>query len=134
MTGRSGPLNLVGPQELVQVHPADAKKLGIRDGDWVKLSTRRGAIALKADVTDRVPEKTLFMAFHYWQAAGNELTNAEFDPVTSTPEYNVAAVKVEKITPQEAQKMIAEKREKYRVQVEKEMFGPSSKAVQQGRI
>jgi predicted molibdopterin-dependent oxidoreductase YjgC len=99
MTGRSWPLTQVGPRETVEINPVDARALGVTDGDYLRLSTRRGCIAVQADVTDRVPEKTLFTSFHYWEASGNELTNRAFDLITATPEYNVSAAKVEKISP-----------------------------------
>lgn len=103
---------------MVEINPVDARALGVADGDYLRLSTRRGCIAVRADVTDRVPEKTLFTSFHYWEASGNELTNRAFDPITTTPEYNVSAAKVEKIPTQEANGIIAEKSKKYLVEME----------------
>jgi formate dehydrogenase major subunit len=102
----------------VEINPADARAFGVTDGDYLRLTTRRGCIAVQADVTDRVPEKTLFTSFHYWEASGNELTNRAFDPITATPEYNVSAAKVEKISPREAHNIIAEKSKKYLVEME----------------
>ena len=47
-------------------------------------------------VTDRVPPGILFMTFHYWESAVNELTNSAYDPISKTAEYKVCAVKIEK--------------------------------------
>jgi formate dehydrogenase major subunit len=103
---------------MVEINPVDARALGIMDGDYLRLSTRRGSIAVRADVTDRVPAKTLFTSFHYWEASGNELTNRAFDPITATPEYNVSAARIEKISPREAHGIIAAKSKKYLVEME----------------
>jgi formate dehydrogenase major subunit len=118
MTGRSWPLTQVGPREMVEINPVDARAFGVTDGDYLRLTTRRGCIAVQAEVTDRVPEKTLFTSFHYWEASGNELTNRAFDPITATPEYNVSAAKVERISPREAHDISAEKSKKYLVELE----------------
>jgi formate dehydrogenase major subunit len=121
MTRKSTPFNQIGPQQMVEIHPRDAKKLGLRDGDFVKLSSRRGSIAAKAWVTERVPENTIFTTFHYWEACVNELTNTATDPIAGIPEFKVAAVKAEKISAAEAGRIFEEKRAKYLVDVEKEV-------------
>lgn len=83
------------PESLVEIHPKDAKKLGIKDGQLTKVSSRRGALQVKSTVTERVPEGTIFMNFHFREAAVNLLTNPALDPVCKIPEYKVCAVKVE---------------------------------------
>jgi formate dehydrogenase alpha subunit len=83
------------PESLVEVNPADAKKLGIEDGQLVKVSSRRGKLQVKAIVTERVPEKTVFMNFHFSEAPVNILTNPALDPIAKIPEFKVCAVKVE---------------------------------------
>ncbi len=79
----------------------------------------------RAWVTERVPENTVFMTFHYWEACSNELTNTATDNIAGTPELKVAAAKVEKISPTEAQGIRQEKKEKYLVGLEKEITGPA---------
>jgi len=83
------------PESLVEINPADADKLGIKDGQFAKVSSRRGAVQAKSTVTDRVPEGTIFMNFHFREAAVNLITNPALDPVCKIPEYKVCAVKVE---------------------------------------
>jgi formate dehydrogenase major subunit len=83
------------PESLVEINPSDAEKLGIKDGQFAKVSSRRGVVQAKATVTDRVPNKTIFMNFHFREAAVNLLTNPALDPVCKIPEYKVCAVKVE---------------------------------------
>lgn len=121
MTRKSWPINQVGPQQLIEINPRDAKKLGIEDGDFIKLSTRRGYIAAKAWITERVPERTVFTTFHFWEANINELTNNVTDPIACIPEFKVGAAKVEKISPSEAQAVFEEKKKKYLVELEGEV-------------
>lgn len=116
MTRRSDALNTVGPRQLVEVNPEDAQRLQVRDGDYLKITGRRGYIAAQTWVTGRVPEKTVFTTFHFWEANINELTNGATDPLAGIPEYKVCAVKLEKITAQDAEIIYQEKQEKYRVE------------------
>jgi len=85
------------PEELIELHPVDAEKLGIRTGDWVKVSSRRGSIDLRAWVTERSAVGVTWMTFHFAEACGNVLTIDAYDDVTVTPEYKCCAIKVEKI-------------------------------------
>ena len=83
------------PESLVEINSGDAKKFGIEEGSLVKVSTRRGSLEVKAKVNDRSPEGTIFMNFHFREAAVNLLTNPALDPVGKIPEYKVCAVRVE---------------------------------------
>lgn len=125
MTRKSWAINQVAPEEMIEINPCDAKKLSINDGEYIKVSTRRGSVVARAWVTERVPENTVFMTFHYWEACSNELTNTATDNIAGTPELKVAAAKVEKISPTEAQGIRQEKKEKYLVGLEKEITGPA---------
>lgn len=80
----------------VEINPADADKLKVKEGDWVKLITRRGKIKVKACVTERAPKGTVFMPFHFKESPANVLTNPALDPVSKIPELKVCAVRVEK--------------------------------------
>ncbi|MDO8722439.1 MAG: molybdopterin-dependent oxidoreductase, partial [Syntrophales bacterium] len=82
------------PESLVEINPQDAQKLGIENGKTVVVTSRRGKIRAKAEVTDRSPEGVIFMNFHFREAAVNFLTNPALDPVAKIPEYKVCAVKV----------------------------------------
>jgi formate dehydrogenase major subunit len=83
------------PESLVEINPMDADNLGLTEGQFVKVSSRRGTVQAKSEVTTRVPEGTIFMNFHFREAAVNLLTNPALDPIAKIPEYKVCAVKVE---------------------------------------
>ena len=89
-------------EELLEISPADAGRLGIKSGDTVRAASRRGRITLRAWVTDRSPEGICWTSFHFARACGNELTNDAFDPDSNTAEYKVCAIKVEKVADGEA--------------------------------
>jgi len=93
MTRRTANLELV-PEELLEVNPDDAARLGIADGDTVEVASRRGAITVSADVTDSVASGEVFMGFHFPDALANALTSDETDEVTDCPEYKVTSVRL----------------------------------------
>jgi predicted molibdopterin-dependent oxidoreductase YjgC len=94
MTRRIDLLEREAPEALLEINPEDAKKLGIRNNDRVEVSSRRGTIQLKAEVTPRVPKKVLFTTFHFHEAQVNLLTNPAHDPIAEIPEYKGCAVKI----------------------------------------
>jgi predicted molibdopterin-dependent oxidoreductase YjgC len=63
----------------------------------VQVTSRRGTIAARARVTRRSPQGTIFMTFHYAEAAANLLTIDAVDPVAKIPSYKVAAVRIEPV-------------------------------------
>jgi formate dehydrogenase alpha subunit len=83
------------PESLVEINPADAEKNGIGNGDMVRVISRRGAVSARACITKRSPEGTVFMNFHFKEAAVNLLTNPVLDPTGKIPEYKICAVKIE---------------------------------------
>lgn len=83
-------------EETVDMHPLDAKRLNIDDGEMVTVSSRRGTVQVKARVTDEVQEELVFMSFHWKETPTNVLTINEFDPISGTAEYKACAVKIEK--------------------------------------
>jgi formate dehydrogenase major subunit/formate dehydrogenase alpha subunit len=97
MTRRCKSLNTLAPEPLLDIHPNDAGKLNLADGDLVKLSSKRGSIEIKIRITDSVNRGEVFSTFHYSEAPINRLTNDALDPVAKIPEYKVCAVRVEKI-------------------------------------
>lgn len=99
MTRRVTGLDLLAPEERVEIHPQDAAALGIADGDWIRVSSRRGTVTARAGVMRRPRPGLVFMTFHYAEALGNVLTNKALDPIAKIPEYKVCAVKVEKVAP-----------------------------------
>ena len=89
-------LDMLRPHELAEVNPADAARLGVDEGDVVRVTSRRGSITTRVTVTEKVPPGVVFMTFHYAESPVNELTNAEGDPVTMTAEFKVCAVRMER--------------------------------------
>ncbi len=83
------------PESLVEINPFDAEKFGIGDGQTVKVTSRRGSLQAKAKITTRSDRGTIFMNFHFHEAAVNLLTNPALDPIGKIPEYKVCAVRVE---------------------------------------
>ena len=94
MSGESPSLEKRWPEEYVMINPKDARALGIKSGDLVKVSTRRGSILVKAEVTDHVREGVIAMPWH-WQA--NFLTLDEIHEKTKMAELKAVAAKVEKV-------------------------------------
>jgi formate dehydrogenase alpha subunit len=97
MTRRSEKLDQEVPEGYVEISPEDAERLGLDKSEPVRVVSRRGEIETKAWITRRVPPGTVFIPFHFAEAAANVLTNPALDPVAKIPEYKVAAVRVEKV-------------------------------------
>ncbi len=96
MTRRSKGLDGLVPGPFVEVNGADAKKIRVKDGDSVRVTSRRGSIVLPAKVGSRVDAGVLFIPFHFWEAAANVLTNSAYDPTARIPEFKVCAVRLER--------------------------------------
>lgn len=74
------------------MHERTAARLGIRDGDWVTVSTRRGEMTAPALVVRSIRPDTLFIPYHYGHTeAVNQLTNPVLEPMLKIPEYKVCA-------------------------------------------
>jgi formate dehydrogenase alpha subunit len=95
MTGRSS-IEDVFPEAICEIHPDDAATLDLRESDWVKVTSRRGAITLRVLVTGRSPQGTIFIPFHFAEAAANLLTLDKIDSRAKIPDYKNTAVKIEK--------------------------------------
>ncbi|MEZ8096572.1 formate dehydrogenase subunit alpha [Photobacterium swingsii] len=87
--------NLAGPRVMMSV--TDAERLGIRNSEMVRLSTRRGFIEAPAFVTKRMQVGVVFVPFHFAESPANRLTTTATDPHAKIPEFKVAAVKLEKV-------------------------------------
>jgi formate dehydrogenase major subunit len=97
MTRVSPSLHQEVPEGYVEISPVDAKAMAIKDGERVKVSSRRGEIQIKARISGKVNRGVVFIPFHFAETAANVLTNSAYDPVAKIPEYKVCAVKVEKL-------------------------------------
>jgi formate dehydrogenase major subunit len=94
MTRRAGVLDALEPEPVASFHPADLGDLGLAPGDVVTVSSRRGEVALYARADEATPRGAVFIAFCFYEAAANRLTNAALDPVGKIPEFKYCAVKV----------------------------------------
>jgi Uncharacterized anaerobic dehydrogenase len=95
MSRRSPTLNRQVPENYVDVHPADADRYGIADGDMVRLQSRRGEIEVKAQVTEATKEGVVWTTPHFAAASANRLTNDVLDERANIPEYKAAAAEIE---------------------------------------
>jgi formate dehydrogenase major subunit len=96
MTRRSFALDAIQPEPHVYLNPDDAKAMGVGDGDFVRISSRRGVIETRARLSHRDTPGTCFMPFHFREAAANLLTIDEIDPMGKIPEFKFCAVKIER--------------------------------------
>lgn len=96
MTRKTEGLNERSPEGFVEISAADAEKYGLEEGDRVKVASRRGEIEVLLSVSDKAVDGTVFIPFHFAEAAANRLTNSALDPVSKIPEFKVCAVKVSK--------------------------------------
>ena len=95
MTRRSRALNELEPEAFAAIHPSDLSGLGIDGDQIVRISSRRGTIVLKARADDSVATGSIFIPFHFREAAANVLTTDALDPYGKIPEYKFCAVKIE---------------------------------------
>jgi len=98
MTRRAKGIEAIYGEEYLEINPLDADKLGICDRDLVRLSSRRGAITIRAHVTERITPGTVFTSFHFTEHPVNAVTNSARDPVAKIPELKVCAVRIEKVS------------------------------------
>jgi len=96
MTRRSSVLDDLEPEAVGYVSMQDMRRLGIRGGDTMRVTTRRGSIALKARIDGAIPPGMVFIPFVYAEAAANILTNPQLDPFGKIPEFKFCAAKVER--------------------------------------
>ena len=94
MTRRSHTLNAREPEAFVEINPEDMAELGVAHDDMVHVSSRRGEITLKVRRSIKVQKGTVFIPFHFREAAANALTTDKLDPYGKIPEFKFCAVKV----------------------------------------
>jgi assimilatory nitrate reductase catalytic subunit len=94
-TSKSDVLRKLAPRvPYVEIDPDDAQALGIKPTDWVRVSSQRGSIRLRAHITRVVQRGHVFIPMHVPET--NVLTLAAFDPYSRQPAYKGCAVKVER--------------------------------------
>ncbi len=96
MTRRVPGILEIVPEEHLELSHEDAKRLRLKNDDWVKVASRRGKIKVRVKVTSRSQKGNVFLSFHFPEALSNFLTSEHRDPITGTPEYKSCAVRIEK--------------------------------------
>ena len=81
-------------EDRLEIHPHDAEDRGIRDGDWVGISSRSGETVLRALVSERMQPGVVYTTFHFPESGANVITTDSSDWATNCPEYKVTAVQV----------------------------------------
>ncbi|MDO5633014.1 MAG: formate dehydrogenase subunit alpha [Paracoccus sp. (in: a-proteobacteria)] len=82
------------PEDMLEIHPHDAETRGVRDGDFVRLTSRAGDTTMRAKITDRVAPGVVYTTFHHPDAQTNVVTTDNSDWATNCPEFKVTAVQV----------------------------------------
>jgi formate dehydrogenase major subunit len=96
MTRRARALDQIRPDAFCEMHPDDLAELGVDDGERVTVTSRRGSITLRAHASSGIARGTVFIPFHFREAAANTLTNDQLDPFGKIPEFKYSAVRVER--------------------------------------
>jgi formate dehydrogenase major subunit len=94
LTYRSEGIRSRAPDTFVEVSPDLAAERGIQSGTWVELTSRYGQVRVRALVTDRVHGKDLYMPMNSTESPVNRLTSSHTDPVTHTPAFKEAVVRM----------------------------------------
>jgi len=95
MTRRASGLDQREPTPIVEIHPDDARELGLEDGDLVRLTSRRNTMVSSCRISERVAPGQVFVPFHFREAAANLLTNPVLDPYAKMAELKCCAVRLE---------------------------------------
>jgi formate dehydrogenase major subunit len=96
MTRRSGVLDSIEPDPVASLHPVDLAAMGLKPGDLITIQSRRGKVSLYARADESSPHGSVFVAFCFYEAAINKLTNSALDPFGKIPEFKYCAVRISK--------------------------------------
>jgi assimilatory nitrate reductase catalytic subunit len=102
-TGQSPALLARTPEPVLEVNLRDARRAGVRDGDFVEITSRRGKAVAQTRVSETIREGTCFLPFHWGRRLGfykaaNNLTLSARDPLSQQPELKCCAVRLRPIT------------------------------------
>jgi len=116
MTGNCRLLrNLEDEPGWVQMNPEDCARLKVKEGELVKVISKRGWSITRCLPTERVKAGAVYMTYQWWIGACNEMTICSLDPISKTPEYKFCACRVEKIADQAwAEKYVLDEYKKIR--------------------
>ncbi len=85
-------------EDRLDLHPHDAEVRGIKEDDWVGITSRAGQTVLRARITDKVLPGVVYTTFHHPGSGANVITTDSSDWATNCPEYKVTAVQVERVS------------------------------------
>ncbi|MDQ7729531.1 formate dehydrogenase subunit alpha [Halomonas sp. SpR8] len=85
-------------EDVLELHPSDAELRGVRDGDWLGITSRAGQTVLRARLSERMQPGVVYTTFHHPGSGANVITTDNSDWATNCPEYKVTAVQVEKVS------------------------------------
>ncbi|MCA1732512.1 MAG: nitrate reductase, partial [Acidobacteria bacterium] len=97
MTRNCKELRNANYETMAEINPADATRLGIKTGDKVRVSSRRGSDVFRAKVAETSSKGLVYMHMHDPDHMCNLLTNDVVDPGSKQPEFKICAVKMEKV-------------------------------------
>jgi formate dehydrogenase major subunit len=97
MTRRASVLDALEPGPVASLSRGEIARLGIKPGDMIRVTTRRGTVELAARQDDSVPDGVVFIPFAYVEAAANLLTNPALDPFGKIPEFKYCAARIDKV-------------------------------------
>ena len=95
MTGKTPEIDVIAPEALAEINPADADRLGINEKSLIRLTSRRGSVTMRATITDRSQEGTVFASYNFAEVPVNNLTLDALDRLSRTPEFKLCAIRVE---------------------------------------
>jgi formate dehydrogenase major subunit len=90
--------NLWHDEDRLEIHPHDAEQRGIREGDWVGVTSRAGETVMRAKIAERMQPGVVYTTFHFPGSGANVITTDNSDWATNCPEYKVTAVQVTLVT------------------------------------
>ncbi|HKZ84338.1 MAG TPA: formate dehydrogenase subunit alpha [Anaerolineae bacterium] len=91
---RHSQLDALFPEALVDIHEIDAARCGVKTGDVVRVSSRRGSVVLRVNVSPKISPGVVFIPMHFAEAAANVLTIDALDPQAKIPEFKACAVSI----------------------------------------
>jgi len=93
-TRRDAGMNMKRSSNFIEIHPEDARRMKLEDGDEVTVQSRRGEVQATAVPSPRMQPGCVWMPFHFAESNTNRLTNDAGDARTGTGEYKVCAVRI----------------------------------------
>jgi assimilatory nitrate reductase catalytic subunit len=97
-TRRTEQLDRKAPVPVAEIHSKAAERIGLRHGDQLRLTTRRGSMVVSVTVSDGIHPTTVFLPFHWGdELSVNQLTHDALHPMSRMPEFKICAVRIERV-------------------------------------